>query len=98
MLKLESYEEDPDYEANVYNYEALIEFTFLLPNSDTTKYQTVIDSYIQAFVKKIKATPQYNASATFKLEVKTVGAQDLNKFDDGEFKPTLKLTGQIIDI
>jgi hypothetical protein len=95
MLKFESYDESND-EAPVYEVNAVIELKFLIPNNDTTKYLTIIDSYVQALVKKIRATDNYESSA-WGLTIKKVGARKLNEFKDGEYSPEIIIDCLVID-
>lgn len=96
MLKFESYEDTGTQLSKVFEGEAVIELKFLIPNNDTTKYLTVIDSYIHVLMNKIRSTPKYISGNTFKSEVIKVGARKLNDFPkDGEYSPEITMSFKV---
>lgn len=97
MLKIEEYTDNGAYESKVYDGEALIELSFLIPNSDTVKYKNVLDNYIHVLLGKIRDTPKYNSGSTFKSEIVKVGCSKMNNFEEGEFKPEIKLTFKVFE-
>src|SRR5688572_25989893 len=89
MLKFDSYEEH-EAEAEVYDFEASIELSFLMTQSDTVKYKNVMNTYIRALVRKIRATRSYE-SGGWAVHIDKVGMSDGNNFDEGTFQPKITL-------
>lgn len=97
ILKFEDYGENPAYNGSVYDLNAVIELKFLIPNSDATKYQGIVDNYVHNLVKAIQDTPQYSPSSTWSMEILRVSARKLNEFEEGEYKPEILFEAKVID-
>jgi hypothetical protein len=96
VLKIERCEERVN-EANVFDFEGLIELSFILTQADTVKYQAIIDTYLWALVKNIKANHRYAPNTTFLFECEQAGFDKGNDFDEGTFIPTITLKGYVVD-
>jgi hypothetical protein len=95
MTKINSYEER-ESQAEIYDFDAEIELSFIIPNSDTVKYKAVMDNYVWVLVKKIRATRYYNPSDTIAIFIQQVGIKDGNQFNEGEFNPKITLKGYTV--
>mgnify|MGYP007083428899 CR=1 FL=1 len=96
-LLIEDIEEDETISAPAFNVTANVELSFLIPNGDATKYQSLIDSYVHTLVKHIRNNASYTYSSAWRLNVMKVGASPLNEIEDGVLNTTLTMELQVID-
>jgi hypothetical protein len=96
-LLIEDDFEDEKISASAYNVTANVELSFLIPNGDLTKYQSLIDSYINVLLKQIERNRKYTYSSAWSMEIVGIGASDLNNFTNDEIKCNLELLVKVID-
>ena len=102
--KLNSYrlllEEDGrafDYDAPAFDVTANVELSFIIPNGDVTKYQSLIDTYIHSLVKHISNNASYEYSSAWSMNVIECSAGNLGDIQDGELNVELTLVIRVID-
>jgi len=102
--KLNSYrlllEEDGrafDYDAPAFEVTANVELSFIIPNGDVTKYQSLIDTYIHSLVKHISNNASYEYSSSWSMNVIECSAGNLGDIQDGELNVELTLVIRVID-